>query len=160
MISSKSLSISGLLLMMTASAALAADEYNVSKGLTTESVPLGVHGVDTVTLATRNASVPGTATYTATHDGVAYYFTSAESKETFQTNPEAYLPQFGGYCAFAVALGKKFDGDPRYADIRDGKLYLFVNADVFAAYQEDPEGTLAKAADTWPSIRTVAVSDL
>lgn len=162
MISSKLLSISsaGLILVLTGSATLAADEYNVSKGLTTEGMPLGVHGVDTVTLATGNSSTQGSSFYTATHDGVAYYFASEKSKTKFQSNPEAYLPQFGGFCAYAVALGKKFDGDPRYADVRDGNLYLFVNADVFAAYNEDPDGTLTKAIDTWPTIRHVPVSEL
>lgn len=146
--------------MMIAAPAFAADEYNVSSGVTTEGAPLGLHGVDAVALVKDKWPTAGAASFTATHDNVAYYFASAESMAAFQANPEAYLPQFGGFCAFAVSLGKKFDGDPRYADIRDGKLYLFVNADVFAAYKKDPEGILAKASATWPSIQHSAVSDL
>lgn len=51
--------------------------------------------------------------------------------ERFNAGPEQYLPQYGGFCAYAVALGKKLDGDPRFADIVDGKLSLFVNAMIF-----------------------------
>ncbi len=138
----------------------AEDEYNVSTGVTTAGVPLGVHGVDTVALSTLNAVAEGDAAHTVVEDGVAYYFASAESARRFKAAPENYLPQYGGFCAYAVALGKKFDGDPHYADIVDGKLYLFVNADIFAKYKKDSKRILAKAEETWPSIRRTAVEEL
>lgn len=138
----------------------AADEYNVSSGVTTAGVPLGLHGVDAVTLSTFNAVAEGAAAHTVVVDGVAYYFASAESARTFQSAPEKYLPQFGGFCAFAVALGKKFDGDPRYVDIVDGKLYLFVNAEVFEKYKKDSKRIIARAQNKWPSIQSTAVEDL
>jgi len=138
----------------------AADEYNVSTGVTTAGVPLGLHGVDAVTLSTFNAVAEGDAAHTVVIDDVAYYFASAESARKFKSAPDNYLPQFGGFCAFAVALGKKFDGDPRYADIVDGKLYLFVNAEIFEKYKKDSKRIIAKAQKTWPSIQHTAVEDL
>ena len=114
----------------------AADEYNVSTGVTSDGVPLGLHGADAVTLATFNAVAEGDAEHTVVVDDVAYYFASAASAKTFKAAPNKYRPQFGGFCAYAVAVGKKFDGDPRYADIVDGKLYLFVNAAVFEKYKK------------------------
>lgn len=143
-----------------AAPAAAEDEYNVSTGYTLDGVSLALHGVDTVALSTLNAVAPGDATHTVIHDGVAYYFASAISAEMFLADPAKYMPQYGGFCAFAVAIGKKLDGDPRYADIVDGKLYLFVNAKVFAKYKEDPEGTIRKAEETWPTIREAAVGSL
>ncbi len=139
---------------------LAADEYNVSKGVTTAGVPLGLHGSDPVTLSTFNAVAEGDAAHTVVVDDVAYYFASADSARTFEAAPNNYLPQFGGFCAFAVALGKKFDGDPQYADIVDGKLYLFVNAEIFEKYKKDSKRIIAKAHKTWPSIKNTAVGDL
>ena len=138
----------------------AADEHNVSTGVTTAGVPLGLHGVDAVALSTLNAVTEGDAAHTVVEDGVAYYFASAESARKFKAAPEQYAPQYGGFCAFAVALGKKFDGDPRFADIVDGKLYLFVNAEIFAKYKKDSKRILAKAERTWPSIKHTAVKDL
>ena len=140
--------------------AYAADEYNVSKGVTAAGVPLGLHGVDAVALTSLGAVAEGDATYTVTHDGAAYYFASRESADTFSSDPAGYLPQYGGFCAFAVALGKKFDGDPMFADIVDGKLYLFVNDAIFQRYLADKEGTLSKAEEVWPTIRHKAVGDL
>ena len=140
--------------------ALAADEYNVSTGVTTAGAPLGLHGVDAVALSQLNAVAEGDAAHTVVIDNVAYYFASADSAREFKAAPNKYLPQFGGFCAFAVALGKKFDGDPRYADIVDGKLYLFVNAEIFAKYKKDSKRIIANAQKKWPSIEHVAVEDL
>ena len=147
-------------ILATSASVLAADEHNVSTGVTAAGAPLGLHGIDAVTLATLNAAAEGDAAYTVVDDGVAYYFASAESANRFKAAPDNYKPQYGGFCAYAVALGKKFDGDPRYADIVDGKLYLFVNAAVFEKYLNDKQNTLEKAEATWPSIEHVAVEDL
>ena len=139
---------------------LAADEYNVTSGYTLDGAGLGVHGVDTVALSTLNAVTEGSASHTIVHDGVAYYFASQITAERFKSDPDRYLPQYGGYCAYAVALGKKLDGDPRYADIVDGKLYLFVNAAVFEKYLSNRENTLRKAEARWSSIKHQRVEDL
>ena len=153
--------IAALAISITAiSTSYAADEYNVSKGLTTSGAPLGLHGVDAVALTTLNAVTEGDATHTVVHDGVAYYFASAESAQLFKQSPAKYAPQYGGYCAFAVSLGKKFDGDPNYADIVDGKLYLFVNDDIYRKYKKNSKRILAKAEKTWPSIQNKAVDEL
>lgn len=146
--------------LMIQPAAYAVDEYNVSKGVTAAGVPLGLHGIDAVALTTFGAVAEGEATFTVSHDGAAYYFASQESAEAFSSDPEAYLPQYGGFCAFAVALGKKFDGDPMFADITNGKLYLFVNDAVFQKYLADKDGTLSKAEKVWPTIRNKAVTEL
>lgn len=140
--------------------AAAEDEYNVSAGITTAGVPLGLHGVDAVALTTLKAVAEGDAQYTVVEDGVAYYFASENSANKFKANPAMYAPQYGGFCAYAVALGKKFDGDPQYADIVDGKLYLFVNAEIFEKYKKDSKRILAKAERTWPRIEHKAVGDL
>ena len=139
---------------------LADDEYNTSTGITTAGVPLGLHGVDSVALISFNAVAEGEAVYTVVHDGVAYYFASQQSADTFSADPVNYLPQFGGFCAYAVALGRKFDGDPQFADIVDGKLYLFVNAAVFATYKEDPQKWITGAHKMWPKIQHTPVSEL
>ena len=140
--------------------AQAADEYNVTNGFTLSGAGLGVHGIDTVVLSTLNAVAPGDAALAVVHDGVTYYFSSQITADLFKADPVKYLPQYGGFCAYAVALGKKLDGDPRYADIVDGKLYLFVNAAVFARYQADKDSTLRTAEEKWPDIKHAKVTEL
>lgn len=141
-----------------APASFAVDEYNVSTGTTLAGEPVALRGNDTVALAIGLGPVDGHAVFTQVHDGVAYYFASEETKAAFASNPAAYLPQYGGYCAFGVAIGKKLDASPRFADIVDGKLYVFLNAVAFEKYQEDKAGTLAKAEKNWPVMHHVSVS--
>ena len=146
--------------MLMQNPAFAVDEYNVSKGITSAGVPLGVHGVDSVVLTSLGAVAEGNAAYTVKHDGAAYYFASQASADLFAANPEGYLPQYGGFCAYAVALGRKFDGDPRFADVVDGKLYLFVNDEIFQTYKKNPKKYIRDAEKMWPKIKHTAVGDL
>ena len=141
-------------------AAFAVDEYNVSKGTTVDGHGVAFRGNDLVALVKGLGVVPGRAEHTHVNDGVAYYFTSEEAIKQFASAPENYKPQYGGYCTLGVALGKKLDGSPRFADIVEGKLYVFLNAAVFAAYQEDEAGTLANAAKNWPGMHNVSVAEV
>ena len=138
----------------------AADEMNVSTGFTAVGAPLALHGVDTVALTSGAGLTPGAAKHTALHEGAAFYFASAEAKAQFEANPNAYLAQFGGFCTLGVSKGKKLDGNPRFSDVRNGKLYVFLNAAVFEAYQADKDGVIATAEANWPGIRSTPVADL
>ncbi|MBK0327921.1 hypothetical protein I5535_11530 [Rhodobacteraceae bacterium F11138] len=141
-------------------AAFAADEHNVTNGLTATGNPLGLHGVDPVSMFKSEVPQMGLAAHISIHDGIGYYFASAETKAAFEADPTAMLPEFGGFCAYGVLNGKKFDGDVRYADVVDGKLYLFVNAAVFETYLADRDNVLAGAYAKWPSIISTPVADL
>jgi YHS domain-containing protein len=159
-ISYKSLLVASAVAALVQNVALADDEYNVSTGITPAGVPLGLHGFDSVVLSTTGAVARGSAVYGIEHDGAVYYFASQLSAKIFATDPESYLPQYGGFCAYAVAFGRKFDGDPRFADIVDGKLYLFVNGEIFEKYLANKEQILADAKKNWPSIQHKAVDKL
>lgn len=140
--------------------ALAADENNTAPGLTAAGAPLGLHGVDPVAFIDIGNRVEGTAEYTAVHDGVAYYFATRQNMNAFKRAPAKYLPQNGGFCTFGVSVGKKFDGDPQYADVHNGKLYVFLNEDIFRNYQKDKTGVIAKAEKNWTRIQHAAARDL
>lgn len=146
--------------MALSPAAMADDEYNVSVGITAVGAPLGLHGVDPVAFLNSGNPVEGIAAHGAVHDGVAYYFASAENQAEFKADPSAYLPQNGGFCTYGVSVGKKFDGDPSYAAIIDQKLYVFLNEEIFQAFNKDRPGTISKAETNWADIRSTAVKDL
>jgi YHS domain-containing protein len=145
--------------MILISSANAADEYNVSKGTTVDGQGVAFRGNDVYAYVNGLGIIPGEAQYTHVEDNVAYYFKSKEALEKFASAPDKYIPQYGGFCAFGVALGKKLDGSPRYADIVDGKLYLFLNAAVMDMYVKDKESVLAKAKSSWPSIHHLTIAE-
>jgi len=151
----------GLLgLVLMAAPAMAADEYNTSTGAALSGAPLALRGADPTALAGALTVAPGDAAYAYDHDGVAYYFASEAARERFAAEPSRYLPQYGGFCAFGVAIDRKLDADPHYADIVDGKLYLFLNAVAFGKYLDDKEGVLAKAEENWPAMHHLAVEEV
>ncbi len=139
--------------------AFARDENNTSAGLTAVGAPLGLHGSDPVALV-NGKRINGIASHTATEGGIAYYFANQRNLDAFKKSPQRYVPQNGGFCTFGVSVGKKFDGDPRYSSVQDGKLFLFLNEDIFKEFQKDRSGTIAKATANWSRIEHLAASAL
>lgn len=154
------LSSIALIALSAHTTAFAADEYNTAPGLTAAGAPLALQGVDPVAFIDLENRVDGTAKYTAIHDGVAYYFVSKDNMKAFKKNASNYVAQNGGFCTFGTSVGKKFDGDPHYADVVDGKLYLFLNEEIFRMYQNDRAGTIAKANANWAEIKHTAAAEL
>jgi YHS domain-containing protein len=89
---------------------------------------VGIGGYDPVSYFTKAGPEKGSRKIKANYQGVNYLFVREENKQQFLLNPEKYLPQYGGWCAYAMGLdGSKVDVDPLTYKIVDGKLYLFYN---------------------------------
>jgi len=86
---------------------------------------VGVGGYDPVSYFKSKKPVLGNDKIHLTHDGVKYKFASNENKKLFSSRPEAYLPQFGGWCSMTLVMGRATR--PVYENflISEGRLYLF-----------------------------------
>lgn len=149
-----------VLLAGSASALVAHNHTNTSTGMTLAGAPLAIHGYDPVAYFTEGQARVGKAAFTATHGGAAYRFVSAANKAEFEKSPGRYVPQYGGYCAFGVSVGAKFDGDPTLWRIVSNKLYFNLNPDIQKKWLEDIPGNIAKADQNWARIRDKAPSEL
>lgn len=69
---------------------------------------IAVGGYDPVAFFTDGKPTPGDPGITSTHKGAIYLFASKAHKTQFEANPEKYVPQFGGFCAYGAALGALF----------------------------------------------------
>ena len=141
-------------------AASAIDEVNVSRGATLPGPGLAVHGFDVVAYFTEGRPTLGSAEHSLAHGGATYRFASAENLAAFEANPERYVPAYGGFCAYGVSVGKKFDGDPRAWRIVEGRLYLNLNEKIQETWLEDIDGNIVKADERWGRIATTRVADL
>jgi YHS domain-containing protein len=121
---------------------------------------LAVHGYDPVAYFTEGKPAVGRAEFSADHDGATYRFATAVNRDTFLADPGKYAPQYGGFCAYGTALGKKFDGDPQVWKIVDGKLYLNLNKDVSKTWHKDIPGYIHKADSNWPHIKDKTAAQL
>lgn len=135
------------------------DDRNVSRGATLAGPGLAAHGYDVVSFF-RGTPAVGNDKFALAHEGATYRFTSEDNLNAFKVDPASYEPAYGGFCAFGTVLGKKFDGDPRYSKIVDGRLYLNLNGDIQAKWSEDIGGNIAKADANWVKLKSVAVEKL
>lgn len=121
----------------------------IAKHINTNNT-VAVEGYDVVAYFTQDKAVQGKSNYTAVVSGIKYYFSSNANKELFLKNPTSYLPQYGGWCAFAMGdSGEKVEIDPGTFKIVNGKLYLFYNAyfnNTLKSWNKN-EGNLKKSAD-------------
>jgi YHS domain-containing protein len=140
--------------------AFAAAEVNTTAGLTAAGAPLALHGFDPVAFFTVGAPKEGDPQFAAVHDGATYYFASKQSLDAFKANPARYVPAYGGFCAYGVSVGKKFDGNPRYWTIWRDRLYLNLNQEIAEKFAQDVAGSIAKADEQWQSIEHRPVEDL
>lgn len=125
-------------------------DYNIKKGYM-------AHGYDVVAYF-NNEAIEGDKQFTTSYDGVNYKFASQANLDAFTKNPKKYVPEYGGYCAYAVALkGEKIGINPKSFLVKDDKLYLFYNAwgtNTLELWQENNPKELQNTADkNWENIK-------
>ncbi len=120
-----------------------------------------LHGYDAVSYFKSTESKPaepqkGDPKFQTKYDGAIYFFANEANKKEFLSNSRKYAPQFGGWCAYAVADSKsKVDVDPKSFEIRDGRLLLFYNgvwANTRKKWLKDPKTFLKTADANWPEV--------
>jgi YHS domain-containing protein len=132
-----------ILIFLVSSSVLSQQNYNLKKGFVAE-------GYDVVSYFDQKAE-KGNKKLTTEFEGVKFKFSSKQNLALFKENPRKYIPQYGGYCAYALgAEGKKVDIDPKTFETKDGKLYLFYNSwgiNTFELWKKEGAGMLRKQAD-------------
>ena len=84
--------------------------------------------------------------------GATWYFVSPESEMSFEMNPEAYAPQFGGYCAYSVSEGQTASGAPEAFFLYQGRLYLMHDLDMVDQMKQQIPNIVAEAQSKWPAV--------
>jgi len=115
-----------------------------------DAAGLALRGYDAVAYFREGAAVEGRAEFAHEWNGARWLFKSAEHREEFARAPEAFAPQYGGYCSYAVAHGYTADGDPRAWKIVGGRLYLNYNVEVQRLWEQDIPGFLRRSEENWP----------
>lgn len=129
-------------------------EHNLKKGL-------AIKGYDPVSYFNEGGAKPvkGLETITATHAGATYRFANQANAELFKANPDKYAPTYGGWCAWAVAKGKKVSIDPTAYIVDEGQLYLFYSDDQVDDWKKAKVASRTKADVKWMEIAKESRTD-
>lgn len=132
--------------------------WAASQAIATDPVSTGlfdsvaVKGYDPVAYFEAGTPTKGSKKIAHTWNGAEWRFASTENRDLFVADPEAYAPQFGGYCAWAVSQGYTAGIDPEAWKIVDGKLYLNYSKKVQAKWEADIPGFIRSAEGHWPKL--------
>lgn len=109
-----------------------------------------LQGYDVLSYLEDGLAVQGSEKFTAEYGGVTWRFTTAEHRDRFRANPQAYQPEYGGFCAYSVGRGYPATADPKSFKVQDGKLYLFFNRAAQTVWEQDQRQLSAAADRNWP----------
>lgn len=125
-----------------------------------DETTLAIKGYDPVAYFTKNTPTKGNSQFAANYDGATYWFSSAKHQKMFTSEPSKYAPQYGGYCAYGVSKGYKYDIDPEAFAVVDGKLYLNLNKKVQNIWSNDKQALIVDANGYWTNIEKTPSSEL
>lgn len=115
-----------------------------------ETAPrLAIKGYDPVAYFTSGKPTPGSPDIAYEWDGARWQFADAAHRELFQRDPDAYAPQYGGYCAMGMTTGGRGETDPEVWAIVDGKLYLNFDRAAFQEWRQNQTANIARADFQW-----------
>ena len=121
--------------------------------INTSPSELAIEGFDPVAYFTEGKAVMGYSEFRHVWMGAIWQFSNDRYREMFVKHPVNYSPQYGGYCAYGISLGKIFGGDPRLWTIVEGKLYLNLNHEVAEIWTQDIQSYIDKADIQWPKLK-------
>jgi hypothetical protein len=113
---------------------------------------LAVSGYDPVAYFTEGKPLEGSSAFEHKWNGATWRFATAKNLEALKADPEAYAPQYGGYCAWAVSQGYTASSDPNAWRVVGNKLYLNYNREVQQTWEKDAAGNIVKANQNWPKV--------
>lgn len=116
-----------------------------------DGVALG--GYDAVSYFAGKKPVMGDTAIITDFGGATYRFATTANRDMFKANPEKYVPQYGGYCAYAAAKGTLAPGDPKAWTVIKDKLYINLSPAIRQTWSKDIPGNIAKADANWPGLQ-------
>lgn len=113
---------------------------------------VAIDGTDPVAYFIEGRPVAGRAEHALMWRGAEWRFSTAENRAAFEADPERFAPQYGGWCAWAVAEGYTAETTPEAWAIVDGRLYLNYSRGIQRRWERDVPGNIARADANWPGL--------
>jgi YHS domain-containing protein len=145
-----------ILLLPCITAAAGGSPEDSGQGIFVDSKGRAAGGADVVAyfdLEPGAKAVMGADAHSYEWKGAVWQFSSAKNLEKFRDDPEKYSPQYGGYCAFAIAEDNLYGINPDKWDIHNGKLYLNYSNGTQKKWNKDRSDFIRRGDENWPKHR-------
>jgi YHS domain-containing protein len=120
----------------------------IKQNLDSEGIVL--NGYDVVALFKEGKAFKGSSDLSASYQNATYLFTSAANRAEFEKDPAKYVPQYGGFCAYAITFGVLSEPEtPDACLVYKGKLYVCGNQETLKAFKKDIDSNIEKANANW-----------
>jgi len=103
---------------------------------TAQAEKVALDGYCPVCYIAAGKAAKGDSKFSSEYEGKTYHFVS-----------------YDGFCAYGVAKGKKFAGDPKVFTVVDGVTYLNFNEDISKKFNKDAKGFITEAEKNWPKVK-------
>jgi YHS domain-containing protein len=110
---------------------------------------IAIKGYDTVAYFKTGKALKGNESFSFKWHDLTWYFSTKENRDLFTTSPEKYVPQYDGYCAWAMTEARKARTDPEVWQIVNGKLYLQCSQAAYEKWGRDIPGNIKQADMNW-----------
>jgi hypothetical protein len=114
---------------------------------------LALYGFDPVGYFTEGKALRGRTDLEYSFVGATWRFRNEGNRAAFTTNPDVYMPCYGGYDPLSVARGLTIPGHPDLWVLLNSRIYLFADAASRNAFMGDPQGMVAAASAQWPKLQ-------
>ena len=131
--------------------------FPAQKAVAVEEINLGyfsdiaMDGYDAVDYFTQSKPVKGKQDYSYRWKDATWLFSSEANLKQFIASPDAFAPQYGGYCSNQMSLGNLSDIDPDVWRIIDNRLYLFGHDNGRVRWSKKTKQRITKADHHWQS---------
>jgi hypothetical protein len=110
---------------------------------------LAIRGYDPVAYFEEARPVRGLEAWNFRWRDAVWLFASAEHRDAFGADPERYAPEYGGFCAYAMSLGRQAPIDPDAWDVVDGRLFLNYSPGVRRDWLKNRDERIERADRNW-----------
>ncbi|MFT5343629.1 MAG: hypothetical protein ACI9BH_002852 [Paracoccaceae bacterium] len=113
---------------------------------------VAINGFDPVGYFTDSKPVIGKRNQAVMWKGAIWQFSTASNRIAFESDPWAFAPRYGGYCAYAMSIGDALTTNPYAWRIHDNKLFLTHDLATRHVWLRDIDGNIERANHNWPAV--------
>ncbi|MEM7171650.1 MAG: YHS domain-containing (seleno)protein [Pseudomonadota bacterium] len=116
---------------------------------------VAIDGFDSVAYFKQGRPIKGRPEYSHTYKDHLWHFATAANRDAFADDPQAYAPQYNGFCAVAVSEGAAAEVDFINGwTIQNGRLFFNWSAAVRDRFLQDRDQRIREADRWWPEVHS------